>query len=467
MHTPLNENWQNISGAEAQMTVPGQPEVPYTHDYSQTMTMKLFLANPRVEGGSDVSMTLDEALEKIRAVDRITLGTHKIVYLVGWQYDGHDSKYPAFRECNEALRRPGDASARDSLIWLFEEAKKYNTTVSLHINMMDAYDNSPLWDEYMKKGLICHDAYGKPVKGGCWGGRQACLVCYKREWDSGLAVRRIDELCELLPIREAGTVHIDAFMNPCIRGGCCEYNTGERFGDPSIEARRKIYRYFRSLGIDVTSEHLIVEPEVHTGKDHSIGLQPMAWQLSQRPEDYLRRPATLVCGGRADNRQRGDEGGMMGHLFGDNVRGEELFPLPDYKEQFLRQFCCVYLPFTFLNALPRLSLERYGDGQFRASFGDGVTTDTDRFTIRRGEDILKCGNTVCLPARWLKEDNRVLYTDEAGEHVWKIGDALGERICARRLGVDGLSDECEILTVENGEITRNHDENSAWVCTRA
>lgn len=464
---PLNENWRDLPGGAAQMPAPDLPETPYVHDYSQTMTMKMFLANPLPDGGSDVRISLDEALEKIRAVDRITLGTHKIVYLVGWQYDGHDSKYPAFAACNEALRRPGDASARDSFRWLFAEAKKYNTTVSLHINMMDAYDNSPLWDEYMQKGLLCRDAYGKLIKGGFWGGRQAHLICYRREWDSGLAVRRIDELCELLPIREAGTIHIDAFMNPCLRGGCCEYNTGECLGEPSIETRRKIYRYFRSLGIDVTSEHLMVEPEVHTGRDHSIGLQPMAWQLSQRPEDYLRRPAQLICGGWADTRQRGEEGGRMASLFGDNVRGEELFPLPDYREQFLRQFCCRYLPFTYLNALPRLHLERYGDGQFRAFFGDGVVTDTDRFTIRRGEDILKCGNTVCLPARWLAKDNRILYTDVPGTHVWHPGDALGGRVCVRRLGVDGLSDECEILTLRDGTLSLTHDETTAYLCTRA
>ena len=76
----------------------------------------------------------------------MSLGMPKIVYLVGWQYLGHDSKYPAWDSVNESLKRECDKTAKDSLLWLMEEGFKYNTTVSLHINIQDAYRDSPLWD---------------------------------------------------------------------------------------------------------------------------------------------------------------------------------------------------------------------------------------------------------------------------------------------------------------------------------
>ena len=59
-------------------------------------------------------------------MDKRTVGIPKIVYLVGWQYNGHDSKYPAWFEVNERLKRPEDKTALESLKWLMKEA----TTVS-------------------------------------------------------------------------------------------------------------------------------------------------------------------------------------------------------------------------------------------------------------------------------------------------------------------------------------------------
>lgn len=38
--------------------------------------------------------------------------------------------------------------------WLIREARAYNTTISLHINMVDAFEESPLWDTYTKMILL-------------------------------------------------------------------------------------------------------------------------------------------------------------------------------------------------------------------------------------------------------------------------------------------------------------------------
>ena len=84
----------------------------FKHDYSQCMMMKLKMADPDRKGGSDVHCNCEQALEIIRQTDNLTLGVKKIIYLVGWQYNGHDDKYPSFFEVNEGIKRKCDAVAR-------------------------------------------------------------------------------------------------------------------------------------------------------------------------------------------------------------------------------------------------------------------------------------------------------------------------------------------------------------------
>jgi hypothetical protein len=86
---------------------------------------------------------------------------------------------------NPALKRPGDASARESLIWLMKEARKYNITVSLHINMTNTYDDSPLWNEYAKNDLISKNEDGSLMFIGNYNNRKAYQNNYRNEWEKG------------------------------------------------------------------------------------------------------------------------------------------------------------------------------------------------------------------------------------------------------------------------------------------
>ena len=174
-------DWQSVPSDPYDWTKTGLPERPYIHDYSKTLSYKIYMAEPNAQDNeSIVFINYEVALERIIAIDKITLGAPKIAYLVGWQYFGHDSKYPAWHEMNEALKRPQDNSARDSYFWLFEQAKKYNTTVSVHINMFDAYKDSPLWDEYIQQDLIAKREDGSLSTAGIWNGMQAYIVSYQR-----------------------------------------------------------------------------------------------------------------------------------------------------------------------------------------------------------------------------------------------------------------------------------------------
>ena len=128
----------------------------YNHEYHQALVYKIFLACKT----SKECVTFEQALELIRNVHILTRGLKQIVFLVGWQFDGHDSKYPSWAQVNQRLGRAQDKDARESLLWLMEQARSYNATVSLHINMCDAYENSPLWDEYKRNDLFIRSQDG-------------------------------------------------------------------------------------------------------------------------------------------------------------------------------------------------------------------------------------------------------------------------------------------------------------------
>ena len=63
----------------------------WNYDYAKTLWMKMYLAEPDFPNNrSQVFITFEQALDIIKAVDCITQGVLKIVYLVGWQGLGHD-----------------------------------------------------------------------------------------------------------------------------------------------------------------------------------------------------------------------------------------------------------------------------------------------------------------------------------------------------------------------------------------
>ena len=255
---------------------------PYNHDYSQTLVVKLLISLPDSSGGSKVYCDLNKALELIKQTDNLTLGVPKIIYLVGWQYRGHDDLYPAFFEVNPALKRPGDANAQESLLWLMKEAKKYHTTVSLHINMTDAYDNSPLWKEYVDNDLISKNADGSLMVIGRYNNKKAYQINYKNEWEKGYAKMRVDKLLELLPLlKEAGTIHIDAWIARESKG----HNESVEI---EKEYQKKLCQYWRTKGIDISSEWVM---------DYMTGLIPHYWHFNHRTqEDYLKTPANILTG---------------------------------------------------------------------------------------------------------------------------------------------------------------------------
>jgi hypothetical protein len=390
--------------------------IPQKHQYHQTLTMKLFMSESKFDGKlkhkdngkSEVFLNYEQALEVIRRIDNLTLGIPKIVYLVGWQYNGHDSKYPAWFEGNPRLKRPQDANSLESLKWLMKEAEAYHTTVSLHINMFDAYEDSPLWDEYVKKDIIAKNADGslRPCE---WG----YPISYAREWKTGCTQKRIDALCALLPIQHAGTIHIDAFHTwppvPTLAADGKTYVEKDKgvispylkftVADET-EAQRNIFRYWAKKGIDVTSESVAFLRETAFE-----GYQPMAWWFNGGLNAYLKWPASYYCGGR--------DGTEWGKLLGTSMHGEDIIR-KDYKtlRGFKEQFCLNTAVWYYLNRLQRLYLLNGKEYQ-SVQFSDNVRTflsKDDQYRVTQGDVTLVEDTDVLIPALWMGPGYMLAYS---------------------------------------------------------
>ncbi|NGP45269.1 hypothetical protein G4V62_09995 [Bacillaceae bacterium SIJ1] len=413
-----NDQWRRISGDPYDWTLTLAPERPYIHDYTNTLTMKLLMSVPDGAGGSNVFCTFERALQTIKETDILTRHIAKIVYLVGWQYNGHDDKYPAWDEVNPALKRPEDNSARDSYLWLAKEAKKYNTTISVHTNMTDAYDDSPLWDTYVTNNAIAHHSDGSLMQIGNYNNRPAYQICYHHEWESGLAVQRIDKLIDLLQLDDAGTVHIDAYfprMNPYF--GISE--------EEQSSYMRKTIRYFRNCRIDVTSENFS-----HLRNDPFIGLQPWSWWFDQtREQHFLERPASLVSGGLIrDYTLPGIPHRIdLAFLFGTSMHGEDIFydhERTAFRDQwhalFIERYCLTTLRYQFLNQLQRIKLD--GEAERRViSYSNGVTVHLYDQTIRQNGRLLQQGTNLILPALWKDDIECIAYSKDGYDtKTWSL-----------------------------------------------
>lgn len=177
--------------------------------------------------------------EFFRLANRLTDGTPQIAYLVGWQNEGHDSKYPYIEKVNPRL------GTYEQLSELFEIAKQNNITLSFHDNYDDVYLDSPAWDEK----IVTINSNGNLMKGGVWSGGQSYLVGHAKYVASGKAVKRIERTLSLYPIRKS--YHLDV-LSITTRD---DFDPDHPAGSPSnMEAKRQIVREFDRRGVDITSE---------------------------------------------------------------------------------------------------------------------------------------------------------------------------------------------------------------------
>lgn len=423
-----------VSGDYYDYTKTEKPERPYMHAYDKTLTMKMYLAS-KGNDRSYVQITFEQALQKIIQADNLTRGIPKIVYLVGWQYFGHDDKYPAWFEVNKALKRPQDKTALESFLWLKNEAQKYNTTISVHINMTDALTDSPLWDKYYNNGYIIRDANG-PIDVSGTPGYHSYRIIYTREWADGYAQQRIDSIINMLQLQSAGTVHLDAFFPYS-----CEY-----YGTTQVQetqTMRKIFRYWRDKGIDVTSEQ-----QARNRPDPFIGLQPMAWWFDLTREQQTTIHQQLACGGMPFE----PNDSITGFLFGQSMHGEDIFGLDNFIPEFKKQFCTTTLQMVYQNTRQFMSYDSIAN---TTTYTGGLVINAKDVTVKENGRLLRTGNDVFIPAAW-KSNKEIIAFSEKG-YTAKEWNLPPEWLCVKAVETYSITDKGLIrkakLPVRNGKIT--------------
>lgn len=449
--------WRNIPGVFADETA-RRLERPSMVNYGGTLTMKLVLSVPKKGSTteSEISARFDDALEIIRQVDNVTSGVPKVIYLVGWQYQGHDDKYPAWGEVNKNIKCSACSheTSLDCLKWLMDEAyEKYNTKVSLHINSTDAYKDSPLWKTYVDNDLISKTIIGTLKEIGTWEGETAYQVNYKNEWEKGFYKQRVDNLIQMFDgrLERAGTIHSDAFF--------CRYSKQSDVGSEQ-KARVKMIRYWRECGIDLTTEFLHDSYENNAGGSGSglVGLVPMVWHFNQSIQSYMERPADMITGGGINDIRYGEDAETVEILFGRSMWGEDLLTQrekygldhrPNWDAEFRLQFCTQTLPWMYQNTFERLTLSNN-----IVTYSEGLYANANTRTVSRDGKLVRDKDDVFVPVTW-KDNEVIAYSVNGYENrIWKFQkEFTANEVDVFTIDKTGRTKIHSNVDVSNGSIT--------------
>jgi len=271
-----------ISWVDAAKHIRDKISVSINPIYSDKTIHKIYLDDPALKEPT----TFADALELIKKIAYLTNLAPQVVYLVGWQYDGHDTGYPAVDKVNERI------GGYKGLVKLVQEAKKLNAIVSFHDNYDDAYVDSPEWDTE----IISRDTEGHLMKGGVWAGGQSYIISnYKYARKRGL--QRVRETLRKYPI--SVSYHIDVLSAIPRRYDFNPENPAA--AKKNLDGKLMIVKEFSKHGVDVTSEgfcdpfvghishfwHLIRRDEVYYQNEEQIPLIPFIYHSKASYGDII------------------------------------------------------------------------------------------------------------------------------------------------------------------------------------
>ncbi|HHY83523.1 MAG TPA: hypothetical protein GX505_12740 [Clostridiales bacterium] len=185
--------------------------------------------------------TFEKALETIKRVSRLLDGARQIVYLVGFQYSGHDTGYPYVLEINPK------AGSIEDLKRCIQEAARYNAVLSLHDNYDDAY-----YSDYLPREILALNEEGKPCKIWFWSSDMSYAVGPKKYADLGLMQKRVKQTIETYGIHT--TYHLDVLSSEVRRHDFDLFC--QTAADENLQGKLAVIKEFNKYGIDITSENV-------------------------------------------------------------------------------------------------------------------------------------------------------------------------------------------------------------------
>jgi len=183
-----------------QMRTPSDTYEPRTFTYIVFIDWVKPIKEPP-GGYAPIITSFAETLEIVRAVAKVTGNAKQRVVLVGWQFTGHDTGYPALNQVNERAGGPG------ALRKLVQDAAQYNANIEYHINVDDAYPDHPLFDP----SVLQFNREGKPY---VWsqqfeGGPPDYRISNTKQFRSGYFQRRLQLFLDTVPVSEG--IRLDTF----------------------------------------------------------------------------------------------------------------------------------------------------------------------------------------------------------------------------------------------------------------
>jgi hypothetical protein len=214
-------------------TLPDRP----SDCYRGRLVYKIYIGSPK----DGIMTTWKQAEEIIASVFHETGGQAQLVYLVGFQHNGHDDQYP------DVFTPNAQAGTHEELLSLVRKAKTdYNTVISFHDNYDDAYQHSAAFDP----DDIGVDPHGKLLRGGVWNGKQAYWISLPR-YVQTKAGQRLKKTLQTYPFLQE-SYHLDVLTASVFR---LDFRKDSPSGKQTdLQARLKLIEIFREQGLDVSSE---------------------------------------------------------------------------------------------------------------------------------------------------------------------------------------------------------------------
>lgn len=220
--------------------------------HKERMWFKIFCSNPKV----GTATSLPQVREIIKAFHNVTDGFPMTAFLVGWQMNpktgikGHDTDYPRLKHLND------DLGTKEEYWKLFEDMKKYNTIMSVHMNIDDAYPSSTGWD----KSIMCTEKDGTPFRWEQYNNEQCYHISHTKDVESGKIFQRLNEFFESLPVEKM--IHIDAMRNSNLNWEKGDFITAI---DELYAGLIPIFKFFEDKGIEISMEGLDFHPTEYAG----------------------------------------------------------------------------------------------------------------------------------------------------------------------------------------------------------
>ncbi len=389
--------------------------------YADAIAYKIFMHYGPLGTATDLA----QAEQIISAINRVTDGLPQVIYLVGQQEGGHDGAYPTLEGFNPHIGTP------EQLLTLSQTCpREYNTLLSYHANIDDAYPHSRDWDEaYVVAGQ---------------GGDQLVVpgsVCHTRDAETGAVFRRLQRFMDCFPL--ARTLHFDnlRLTNTLNRPGWEEFGVLEEL----VCGVMPVVDWLRQRGITVTTEGyngLPIDPAlIVSGFWHHDPPDRMRQILHQR----------IYGGGRGDHLGRAttaDYGlGNAIHIdltykrmppedLPEAVRREHFSWLPTatltwcLESQWQQITDCIYLGVLlhhFYNERELLAWDEVGEG-WRITYAGRVVAEVcisgpDALRVCQGAVVVAEGEDRFIP----REGAVYAYSKGGSEKAWVLPEELRGR----------------------------------------